>query len=151
MKIRTGFVSNSSSSSFCVFGCPVPNNRDATFNHIKKYMTEENFIEMHSWKDEVKPEYKKLYKEIQKFDCYDEASDGLEIEDSKLLDEVISDLSHEILTYVGNCQFYVGLEPSQGRDDETFKEFKERAKKLADDLIGKSHGNLAWECDAYYD
>lgn len=151
MKIRTGFVSNSSSSSFCVFGCPVPNKRSATFNYIKKYMTEEDFIGM-CWNDESKPKYKKLYKEIQEFDCYHDASDGLETEDAQLLDELIADLALDVaLTYAGENEFYAGLKPSEGKDEETFKEFKERAKKLADDLIGEGHDDLEWECETYYD
>ena len=43
MKIRSGFVSNSSSSSFCLFGCRI-NNDDEVFERITNIIDDTDFI-----------------------------------------------------------------------------------------------------------
>ena len=104
MKIRYGFVSNSSSSSFCAYGTCI--------NDYQEY--DDN--------DEPKHDLDKLLKDT----C---------------LDYMIGD----------DNELYIGRAPSTIEDDETGKEFRERAKRdILEHFPDVKVKDIDWICEVIY-
>lgn len=114
MKIRKGFVSNSSSSSFCLFGFCIDSDvitkyaelltKDEIDEHIKnnKWVTEETF---------------------------DPNSD--EYDSQTTLDLIISKAGEDFsVEYGGEGALYIGRVPETLKDEESGKQFKESVEKL---------------------
>jgi len=101
MKIRTDFVSNSSSSSFMMLGCSYGDIEE----FVKKFFDNEPV----------------LIKDYEKgdLDLYDE------------IDKRIKEpLTWEYGGYDGEIdEVAIGIDPSQMKDDETLSQFKDRVKK----------------------
>lgn len=109
MKIRTGFVSNSSSSSFCIYGVYVKEKDILTGKEIleKGYVQKENIK-------------------------YDDALDDIQAGPNKM------GLSVELTPYSRDedC-LYVGVSWLNVKDDETGAQFKARVEELVKKVIRK--------------
>lgn len=109
MKIRNGFVSNSSSSSFLIYGIYLDDSSE--------------LLRLHN---EGRPDEEKVE------DRWNLYSKGLEIEN---------------MDYGGT---YVGLSWDSVKNDETGKEFKERAEKLIKELLPGYTGKFGTHEEAWY-
>ena len=125
MKIRNGFVSNSSSSSFLIYGTELEESDIDKFleklgkEKIDKFLKDEHENQL-KWSKEAEP-YESLEEYINQ-NCLSEALDTL-------LPKVIC-LAEE-------NEFYYGISPSEMYDDETMREFKKRVEEGAKKLMGK--------------
>jgi hypothetical protein len=113
MKVRTGFVSNSSTTSFCIYGASV----EDISGDIEKL-----FIKMG------------LAKEGEEFedgycDIYDskEFTDILEKEDKRLHLEHMDEIDG----------YWIGINFTDIKDNETGKQFKETVEKAISNIAGK--------------
>lgn len=121
MKIRNGFVSNSSSSSFCIYG---------TYIQDPSLLTAE-FRE-------------KLMKELGK-DSWEQVEEDC---DSYEMRDTISDLlGMSFYGYEHNC---IGLEPDAIGDDETGRQFKNRVQDVIRSAFDCEFG-FGWHEECYYD
>lgn len=115
MKIRMGFVSNSSSSSFAIYGTRVDSNEvlDMLLKHKKI----------------TKKQYNKCQEE-------DNSEVGDIIDWGRCMDNF-----NNSLVLVGDFEcyetLYIGRELASIDDDETGKQFKESTEKELKDLFGK--------------
>lgn len=125
MKTRNGFVSNSSSTSFCIYGIQIVWSEFAdiikNFNVVKQLD-----IEINSEDDET---YEALENAI-----YEGTIDISDIE-SELLEKAGDILS---FFYDGESMdsFYIGASFDQLKDNETGKQFKDRISKLISKATG---------------
>lgn len=108
MKIRKGFVSNSSSTSFCLYGYRIPG------DDVKEFAS--NLLD----------EYDKF--KVESTEMYDPTSDEFDFcAVLTLIDNKHSkspnDISIVFDAYSEDC--YYGRDPESLRDDENGKEFKE--------------------------
>jgi len=107
MKIRNGFVSNSSSSSFCIYGATLEFGEILEKLNESKYFTE---------------------KELEKFDDDDEIYEIGEFIRKKTVLSVHMDSE--------NDSIWIGKEWSTIGDDETGREFKESVKVEIEKILG---------------
>jgi hypothetical protein len=114
MKIRTGFVSNSSASSFCIFGCCISSDDLEDPKKLGGLEHDEDIDE-----DTEDDELAELLSE--KLEAT-EVPEGVDI---------------ERLQY-GDGEVYVGMSPWQCRDDETMGEFKLRAKQTVTEFLDQN-------------
>ena len=142
MKIRTGFVSNSSSSSFCIVGARI--NTAKLLEEVKKLDKEDDINSIFEDQKEniilrIKNDNKSSFDD--KIKLLERLNTGLLTfeEKSKLLSKVISDgerlndffESKGLVSNNYSYDFtYVGLPFSRMRDDETLGQFKARVKSL---------------------
>lgn len=108
-KFRTGFVSNSSSSSFLIYGAVVSED-DITEEFFQKHLKEEY------------PEFNTL-EELQDSDEYDHA---------ELVESVAEKLNIDI--HYGFDDKYLGYSWDTVGDDETGRQFKERIQNKLKEL-----------------
>jgi len=115
MKIRTGFVSNSSSSSFAVYGI------DMDFDEVTELA-----IKLGLKEEEIK--------KSEEEDDDEEDYSGNEDDDYELAQEVESHFLEQGLTTAvlgeGNNSIYVGLGFESMKDDETKADFMKRVEAL---------------------
>jgi hypothetical protein len=133
MKIRDGFVSNSSSSSFCIWGAYIEDPEDVYAILRKKF--KENFQD-------------KDMRALRKKLCEEHPGDDKDTQYSIAWDEVeFSELMDEIGVFWSSNDdgWWVGQEWCDIGDDETGRQFKERVDAqlqkyglLADNDIGET-------------
>lgn len=105
MKIRTGFVSNSSSTSFCAYGASV---------------SEDKLIEVYN-------KYKKIKEKCKYRDIYLLLDEILENYKGLPQDSIIYNYTE--------CELYIGRDYQSIGDGETGKEFKESTSKSLKELF----------------
>ena len=110
MKIRQGFVSNSSSSSFCVWGARID------FDAIKGILESKGFI------DE---------------DDKDFNADPSTIVSDFLCSEKINETTLDFVASWDSECLYIGRPYDSLKDNETGKQFKEQAEKDMAQILGK--------------
>ncbi len=138
MKIRQGFVSNSSSSSFCIYGITMDewDMKDALIK--KGIATEEDLSEG-------------LYEYLDDWSFkYDLKQKGLSEEEieKKLANRPLADFKYESIN--GDCHF-IGVPWRNIKDDETGADFKARidaklAEIFGDDATCKTYEEAWYPC-----
>ena len=110
MKIRNGFVSNSSSSSFCIYGASVD------MNELLEKVKTTSLL--------TKEELEKVNECIEIDDPYE----AIEIIVEKC--SLVYHVDHE------NDTYYFGRDWSSVADDETGREFKDNVKEEIEKILG---------------
>lgn len=121
MKIRNGFVSNSSSSSFCIYGSRISNKNFAVLSSKLGYdITEEDVTIAEESDDDI---LESMIADVNE-----------SLSNQKFISEVVRDGS--------NRDIYIDRYFKDMRDDETYGQFK----RSVDDVLNKFLPNLK----AYY-
>ncbi len=147
MKIRNGFVSNSSSSSFCIYGFEAGQPEADEAIDILKKIKKDNPDFFNSMINKKIAEYKELSK---RYDYYksdlamyelisniDDESIFADDETKKKLEDFLSDDPEDFYSLLGlsyhnmDCSCYAGRDWSSVRDDETGLEFKQSVEAIA--------------------
>ncbi len=111
MKVRTGFVSNSSTTSFCIYGASID------VEDIKQFITGENLegvdFTIEDWSWEV---------------------DWCDVE-TEICKKIGKDFS---FFYEGECleDFYIGRQLKSIKDDETGRQFKDFVEEKIKEFFG---------------
>jgi hypothetical protein len=125
MKIRHGFVSNSSTCSFQIYGIQIeePNIRvilDSKREETDKFLKEEN---------------KRIATYIKDFKPYKDLEEYLDNNGYYVL---LSVVFPEIRVLSGEREFFFGEDPANMDNDETMGEFKKRISDAAKQFFGES-------------
>jgi len=132
MKIRSGYVSNSSSSSFCLMGICINTN-----NFVKEYFSEELLNKLNTYSTEYWEESNNLYSLFSHLILSNDP------------DNVMADF--EIENGIGvysNEDLFIGCSPDSMKDDETLLQFKTRILNSLNKVGVKCKiENLSWFID----
>lgn len=130
MKIRQGHVSNSSSSSFCIYGVCFREYGDGAF-------TRKNLINLLIKKEEVVRELIKYKGEDQSIEDFMEMV--RKSPNSFDLFDIIDKVNNGLESFSGHCDdkgVYVGRDFTSIKDEETGKQFKESVEKDIKGFLG---------------
>jgi hypothetical protein len=148
MKRRYGFVSNSSSTSFCIYGTVIEKDYVKIFKMLK-HMNPEEFKKLRTW---VEKEWENPIEVLTWMDTIDETDDVPNgIEDFDIGDVLAGVFGDGMCAYqpygCDGDDIYVGREWCKIKDDETGKEFKKdvenKIKKMIPDAKFNTHEE-AW-------
>ena len=146
MKIRNGFVSNSSTSSFYIYGICLDIDEDEITNKFKENTTDEMQKMLLTKNNEAAA--KSSYRNA--FDDFSAYIDHFGGDSYEMLYELgkAAKLSVNQLEYSGT---YIGIDPSEIGDDETGKEFKTRVETLIKSLLGDDITGFSWHEETWRD
>ena len=124
MKIRQGFVSNSSSSSFCLYGVSLEEDEMKEALIEKGYATEEDLSEgLYEWLDEWSFEYNLKEKGLSKEEIAE-----------KLANRPLAGFEYESME---GDYHWIGISWKNIKDDETGAEFKALIDKKMKEIFGE--------------
>jgi hypothetical protein len=128
MKIRGGWVSNSSSTSFCVYGA---------------------YFSVDTLRPEVKAKLLEKFNEDREADDRVEDIDVLDSWDVSFLLESMTLIPDGmgVFGYEHDC---MGMGPENIGDDETGRQFKDRVEKAMKELFDQEL-SFGWQEECYYD
>ncbi len=148
MKQRNGFVSNSSSTSFCIYGTTIEKDYLEIFRLIK-HKTPEEFYKLRDWVEKEWDEPKEILTWMDTIDEYDELPDGIDNFDiGDICSDVFGDgmYAHQPYGCDGDT-IYIGREWCEIKDNETGGEFKkdveDKIKKILPNAKFSTHQE-AW-------
>ena len=128
MKIRQGFVSNSSSSSFLIMGTVFESDEFLNLTYFK------NKYESYCEKEGIECEFESDdFEEFVRDDFY---LDGLDVEN---------------MYDYGSGEYYVGLSYSEMKGDETLNQFRLRTKQTLNDVLGVKVEHVSWMQECWRD
>ncbi len=153
MKIRKGFVSNSSSSSFLIYGAKVDGAPDTNailrllLSHQNHENIKELFTELYQKEKSRNPDLAAANGDFgimvtNYADCYG----GISV--LEVIDWITKDMIGLSFYDVFGSTF-VGVSPYNGEDNETFAEFKERARYMIKMLY--PNAEIDWQERAWMD
>ncbi|MBT6050104.1 MAG: hypothetical protein HOG49_25180 [Candidatus Scalindua sp.] len=145
MKIRNGFVSNSSTSSFHIYGICLEEGEQVA-DRIKENATDD-MKELLLTKNNAAAA-KSSYRNV--FDDFASYMDSFEEDSYELWYEIgcAANLSVNSPEYYGT---YIGIDPSKIGDDETGREFKTRVENIIKSLLGSDTKGFGWHEEAWRD
>ncbi len=142
-KIRQGFVSNSSSSSFLIYGAGVRAS-DINFPAFKKTAIQslENKPKIHEWDKKKLETLKSMSDNLSQEEVVDfiKENDGL----SELL--YSSGIELDVHTIEYEDAVYIGLNPTTIKDDETGREFKDRVESKIKSMFNVNKFEYIEDC-----
>ena len=132
-KIRAGFVSNSSSSSFMIYGAAVEEmDHKHLYEMLSKDMNPKQLEELDSCTDKTDGEY--YIEDVSEF-LYDIGPDGYSV----------------YFVEYSDATCYVGKEPHTQPDDMTHGDWKAKIDKELTELFGEDAISLGWYEDCSMD
>ena len=138
MKIRQGFVSNSSSSSFLIYGvCLEGSSEDLLSDAVKAEL--KGAYEKEKMADSETPTWKEWVEEIIRNE---------EFSASTWPKELYSTTGDP---NVGEDVHYVGISPSQCKDNETMGQFKERVRKMVKGIFKVEDKDFGFLSGCWFD
>jgi len=149
MKSRTGFVSNSSTSSFCIYGTIIEDPEQFILDKLR-----EHEAETIAWSQE----YEKTNEYWKHSDDIEEIAESLQADglydifgwlDGPPCFRDIDCLEIEF-PYEGDCGAFVGLSYEGLQDNETGAQFKARAQTAIEKFFGPGH-QYGWHLEAWRD
>ena len=140
MKFREGFVSNSSTTSFFIYGLSFDSDAEI-MEKVKANMSDE-IRQIVLDKNNKLAQESKYSKHYDTFDAYVNSSEDCCSDFFYDLTRVIENLVFEENPYEGTA--YIGVCSSDIKDDETGAEFKERTKVLLRSILGDDVDGFAY-------
>jgi len=147
MKIRNGFVSNSSTSSFYIYGICLDESGANLAERLKKNTTDEIKKTLLDKNNEAA--LKRSY--LTAFDTFEAYVDHFNEDAYEILSSITNIMGLTMDSPEYYTGVYTGIDPSDIGDDETGKEFKTRVETLIKSLFGDNITGFGWHAEAWRD